>query len=55
MNFDPREAMTIMLDDVLPEYPSFDPAYRRAPRREAALTQAFDAVLEKDNRIAGKK
>ena len=40
MNFDPRDAMTIMLDDVLPEYPSFDPAYRRAPRREAALTQA---------------
>ena len=38
--FDPRDAMTIMLDDVLPEYPSFDPAYRRAPRREAALTQA---------------
>ena len=40
MNFDPRDAMTIMLDDVLPEYPSFDPAYRRAPRREASLTQA---------------
>ncbi len=40
MNFDPREAMTIMLDDNLPEYPSFDPAYRRAPRREANLTQA---------------
>ena len=40
MNFDPRDAMTIMLDDVLPEYPSFDPAYRRAPRREAHLTQA---------------
>ena len=40
MNFDPRDAMTIMLDDVLPEYPSFDPAYRRAPRREANLTQA---------------
>ena len=38
--FDPREAMTIMLDDVLPEYPSFDPAYRRAPRREANLSQA---------------
>ena len=38
--FDPRDAMTIMLDDVLPEYPSFDPAYRRAPRREAHLTQA---------------
>ena len=40
MNFDPREAMTIMLDDVLPEYPSFDPAYRRAPRREANLSQS---------------
>ena len=40
MNFDPRDAMTIMLDDTLPEYPSFDPAYRRAPRREAHLTQA---------------
>ena len=40
MNFDPRDAMTIMLDDKLPEYPSFDPAYRRAPRREANLTQA---------------
>ena len=40
MNFDPRDAMTIMLDDNLPEYPSFDPAYRRAPRREANLTQA---------------
>ena len=38
--FDPRDAMTIMLDDVLPEYPSFDPAYRRAPRREATLSQA---------------
>ena len=38
--FDPRDAMTIMLDDTLPEYPSFDPAYRRAPRREAHLTQA---------------
>ena len=40
MNFDPREAMTIMLDEVLPEYPSFDPAYRRAPRREANLSQS---------------
>ena len=40
MNFDPRDAMTIMLDDTLPEYPSFDPTYRRAPRREANLSQA---------------
>ena len=40
MEFDVRNAMTIMLDDVLPEYPSFDPSYRRAPRREAHLSQA---------------
>ena len=40
MEFDPRDAMTVMLDDVLPAYPSFDPAYRRAPRREAHLSQA---------------
>ncbi len=40
MEFNTHDAMTIMLDDVLPEYPSFDPAYRRAPRREAHLTQA---------------
>ena len=40
MEFNTKDAMTIMLDDILPEYPRFDPAYRRAPRREAALTQA---------------
>lgn len=40
MEFNTHDAMTIMLDDVLPEYPSFDPTYRRAPRREAYLTQA---------------
>ena len=40
MEFNAHDAMTIMLDDILPEYPSFDPAYRRAPRREAHLTQA---------------
>ncbi len=40
MEFNPKDAMTIMLDDVLPEYPKFDPAYRRAPRREAHLTVA---------------
>ena len=40
MEFNAHDAMTIMLDDKLPEYPSFDPAYRRAPRREAHLTQA---------------
>ncbi len=40
MEFDTKAAMTIRLDDVLPEYPSFDPSYRRAPRREANLSQA---------------
>ena len=40
MELNVRDAMTIMLDDILPEYPSFDPAYRRAPRREAHLSQS---------------
>ncbi len=40
MEFDTKNAVTIRLDDVLPEYPAFDPAYRRAPRREAHLTTA---------------
>ncbi len=40
MELNVHEAMTIMLDDILPEYPSFDPAYRRAPRREAHLSQS---------------
>jgi urocanate hydratase len=30
----------LQLDDQLPEYPAFEAGYRRAPRREAALTQA---------------
>ncbi len=30
----------LQLDDQLPEYPSFEAGYRRAPRRESALTQA---------------
>ncbi len=40
MEFNAKDAMTIMLDDQLPAYPAFDPAYRRAPRREAHLSQA---------------
>ncbi len=32
------EAMTIKLDDVLPEYPTFDENVRRAPKRELTLT-----------------
>ena len=40
MELNVKDAMTIQLDGVLPEYPPFDPAYRRAPRREAHLSQA---------------
>lgn len=32
--------MTIRLDDQLPDYPAFDPQYRRAPKREAKLSEA---------------
>lgn len=31
------DAMTIKLDPVLPEYPTFDPSIRRAPKRELTL------------------
>ena len=47
MNFDVSDAMVIRLDDALPEYPEFDPQYRRAPRRESRLT-------EKDKQLAIK-
>ena len=39
-NLDVNEAMTIKLDYELPEYPSFEEGIRRAPKREAHLTQA---------------
>ena len=39
MEFDPRQATVIRLDDELPELPVFDPKYRRAPRREAKLSE----------------
>ncbi|MBF8982920.1 urocanate hydratase [Lutibacter sp. B2] len=38
-NLDVSKAMKIKLDSVLPEYPEFDPQYRRAPKREFTLTQ----------------
>ncbi len=38
------DAMTICLDEKLPEYPVMDPAYRRAPRREAQLSAADQAL-----------
>lgn len=34
-----KEAMTIRLDDELPEYPEILEGYRRAPRRDSKLTQ----------------
>ena len=47
MNMEFSDAMVIRLDDELPEYPEFDPQYRRAPRRESKLT-------EKDKQLAIK-
>ena len=35
-----NDAQILRLDDQLPAYPAFDPRYRRAPRREAALSPA---------------
>ncbi|MCI9268466.1 MAG: urocanate hydratase, partial [Lawsonibacter sp.] len=43
-----QDAMTIKLDYDLPEYPSFDPQYRRAPRRESHLSQADKALAIKN-------
>ena len=34
-----KEAMVVKLCDQLPEYPDFDPKYRRAPKREVNLSQ----------------
>ena len=44
MEFRPQDAMTIRLDDELPAYPAFEPGHRRAPRREAHLSQADKAL-----------
>ena len=38
--FDVDQAMTVKLDYELPEYPTFEEGYRRAPYREAHLSQA---------------
>ena len=42
-----EEAMTIKLDYELPEYPAFDPQYRRAPRRESHLSESDKALAIK--------
>ena len=44
MEYSTDNAVTIHLDDTLPEYPSFVPGVRRAPRREAKLSQADRAL-----------
>ncbi len=44
MELNLNDAMTIHLDDALPEYPAFVPGIRRAPRREAKLSQADQAL-----------
>jgi urocanate hydratase len=38
-NFDISQAMTVKLDAVLPEYPTFKEGIRRAPKREFTLTK----------------
>ncbi|TCO76402.1 urocanate hydratase [Marinisporobacter balticus] len=38
-NLDVSKAMKVKLDSVLPEYPKFDPKYRRAPKRAFTLTK----------------
>ena len=40
MDIDFSKAMTIRLDDELPQLHPFDPKYRRAPRRESKLSEA---------------
>ncbi len=47
-NYDISQAMEIKLDNVLPEYPEFDPQYRRAPDRGFRLTKAQAEVALKN-------
>ena len=44
MDIDFSKAMTIRLDDELPQLHPFDPKYRRAPRRESKLSEADKAA-----------
>ena len=46
-----KEAMKVKLTDIfpeLPDYPEFDPAIRRAPKRELSLTEAETALALKN-------
>ncbi len=47
-NYDIAQAMQIKLDNTLPEYPKFEPQYRRAPDRGFRLTQAQAEVALKN-------
>lgn len=47
-NYDVSQAMEIKLDNTLPDYPEFDPQYRRAPNRGFRLTQAQAEVALKN-------
>lgn len=47
-NYDVSQAMEVKLDNTLPEYPTFDPQYRRAPNRGFRLTQAQAEVALKN-------
>lgn len=47
-NYDISQAMEIKLDNTLPDYPAFDPQYRRAPNRGFRLTQAQAEVALKN-------
>ena len=44
MEYNPHDAMTIRLEDDLPDYPAFVSGCRRAPRREAHLSEADKAL-----------
>ena len=43
-----EKAMTIKLDDTLPEYPEILPGYRRAPKRESKMTKHDIAIALKN-------
>ena len=43
-----NNAMTIKLDYELPEYPKMEEGYRRAPRREARLSESDKALAIKN-------
>ena len=47
-NIDIAEAMTIKLDDVLPEMPSFEEGIRRAPDRGFRLSQSQTEIALKN-------